>query len=181
MPWLPTSNRIATRLGLTIGGGGAGWLTTLTVLHKPSTAAIVAAAVIAALVANAAESACKALPEIIKASGEAMVQIIEATAEAWTRIMRTRTRNQLLRAATDPAKTPQVLQIMEQLVVEPDLSTGRRLNDAALVRHARFLASRAKNVGTKPDSDPRKPPNDPRKPRGGPSDNVFPSTRPNRC
>jgi len=175
MPWPSTSNRTATRLGLTIGGGGAGSLTTLTVLHKPSTAAIAAAAVIAALAANAAESACKALPEIIKASGEAIAQIIEAAAEARTRIMRTRTRNQLLRAAIDPAKTPQVVQIMDQLVVEPDLSAGRRLNDAALVKHARFLvASRARNAGTKPDSDPRKPPNDPGKPRGGPGDNVFP-------
>jgi hypothetical protein len=175
MPRPSTSDRIATRLGLTMGGGGAGWLTTLAVLHKPSTAAAAAAAVVAALAANAAESACKALPEIIKASGEATVQIIQAATEAWTRITRTRTRNQLLRAAINPAKTPQVIQIFDQLVIETDFSAGPRLNDAELVRHARFLvASRAKNTGGKPDSDPKEPPNDPQKPRSGPSDNVFP-------
>lgn len=175
MPWPSTSDRLATRVGLTISGGGAGWLTALAVIHKPSTAAIAVAAVIAALIANVAESAGRALPEIIKASGQAMVQIIEAAAEAWTWIMRTRTRNKLLRAAIDPAKAPQAIQLLTQLVVEPDLPAGRRLNDAALVRHARFLVtSRARNVGRKPSSDPRKPRNSSGKPRSGPSDNVFP-------
>ena len=103
------------------------------------------------------------------------MKIIGAAADAWTWIMRTRMRNRLLRAAIDPAKTPQVVQILTELVVEIDLPAGRRLDSAALVRHARFLvASRTKNVGRRPDSDPRKPRNSPRKPGNEPGSNVVP-------
>ena len=55
MPWPSTPNRIATRIGLTIGGGSAGWLTTLLVIHKRDMAVIALVAVIVALAVNAIE------------------------------------------------------------------------------------------------------------------------------
>jgi hypothetical protein len=175
MPSPSTPTRIATHIGLTIGGGSAGWLTTLAVVHKPQLAAIAAGTVIAAVVANLAESACRMLPEIIKAAAQATVDVIGAAAEALALIMRTRTRNRLLRAGIDAEKTSQALDMLAQQAADADLPEGRRVNDAALVSLVRFLVnSRARGGGGKPRSDPRKPRNDPPNPKNGTRDNVIP-------
>ena len=70
---LPSVRRrdIATRVGLTIGGGGAGWLGAIAVIHQPGAAAVAAVAVAAALATSIAEVIFTSLPEIIKARGEA--------------------------------------------------------------------------------------------------------------
>lgn len=68
---LPSVRRrdIATRVGLTIGGGGAGWLGAIAVIHQPDTAAVAAVVVAAALATSVTEVIFTSLPEIIKARG----------------------------------------------------------------------------------------------------------------
>jgi hypothetical protein len=152
-----------------------GWLTTLAVVHKPDGVAIAVGTVVAAVLANLVESVSRALPEIIKAAAQATVDVIGAVAKALALIMRTRTRNRLLRAGIDPEKTSQVFDMLSQQPVDVDSPAGRRISDAALVGLAIFLVnSRVKSVRGKPRSDPTKPRNDPSKPKNDKGGNVIP-------
>jgi hypothetical protein len=163
---------IASRIGLTIGGGSAVWLATLAVVHKPTMTTIGAAAVAVAVAVNAVEAIFKALPEIIKAISACKVAHINAKAEAKTMVMRTQTRTALAQAGIEPGKLVQAAEMLRLLPIDPDLPQGRRLNDQAL---ARLLApSRAKSISKKSANDPKNPDNTPRKPSDGGDSKVVP-------
>jgi hypothetical protein len=130
-------------IGFTIGGGGAGWLGAVAVIHKPSAAIIGVTAVIAALAANLIESICKSLPEIIKAkgdretarikaSGETAAHMIKEVSEAQALIMRTRTRTMLLQAGVQSGLSSQAAEMLRQQSLDVDLPRGRRFSDEAL-------------------------------------------------
>lgn len=165
---LPSVRRrdIATRVGLTIGGGGAGWLGAIAVIHQPGTAAVAAVVVAAALATSVAEVIFTSLPEIIKARGEAKKEIIRETAEAKAILMRAETRTALLRAGVEPGKAAQADDMLRRQAIDTDLPEGRRLNDEALVRL--LTAPRTRKTGTRPDNGPKKPDN------GSSRGNVFP-------
>jgi hypothetical protein len=152
MPSPSTTRRsIAARIGLTLGGGGsAGWLGALAVSHKPSIAATATAASIAALAVI-----CTALPEIIRARGEAKSQAIRDTAEAQALIMRTEKRMALLQAGIEAGKTAPAAEMLRQQAIDTDLPPGRRLNDEALLKlHS---VPRTRSPGRKPGNGPGKP------------------------
>ena len=87
MPRLPGSERsLAARVGLTLGGGGAGWFGALAIMHRPSTAAIGVAVAACALAANSIRSICESLPKIIEAKGVRDVERIRAVGEATAHI-----------------------------------------------------------------------------------------------
>ena len=170
---LPSVRRrdIATRIGLTIGGGGAGWLGALTVAHRPDAAVVAAAVVAAALATSVTEVIFTSLPEIIKARGKAKKEIIRETAEAKATLMRTETRTALLRAGLEPGKAAQADEMLRRQPIDADLPEGRRLNDEALARL--LTTSRSRRTGTRPGNGPKKPDN------GSSRGNVFP-IRPER-
>jgi hypothetical protein len=166
----------ATRIGLTIGGltlggGGAGWLVTLAVAHKPSTTVIAAVAITAALAANTGVLLCKTLPEIIRAISYRETARIRATAEAETMIMRVRVRTELAQAGIEPDKSVMAIEMLRFLALDPDMSPdGRRLNDNVL---AKLLVPRPRSIAHKPSTGPERP-DDPKKLRKGDSSNVIP-------
>jgi hypothetical protein len=161
MPSPSTTRRsIATRVGLTLGGGSAGWLGALAASHEPATAATAAAAGIAALAVI-----CTALPEIIRSRGEAKSSTIRETAEAQALLMRTETRTALLRAGLSAGTTPQALDMLRQGAIDTDLPQGRRLNDEALAKL---------HTVPRPRSPGKKPGNGPTRPDRGSKGNVVP-------
>lgn len=161
-----TRRDIATRLSLTLGGGGAGCLGVLAVIHKPSTAIIAIAGGIAVLAVNIIEIICKSLPEIIKTRGEAKRNLIKETAEAKALLMRTQTRMKLLEAGLDPDKTASAADMLRQQAIDTDLPRERRMGDDVLAKlHA---APRTRNPDRKPHNGPRNPGN------GSSKKNVYP-------
>jgi hypothetical protein len=176
---------IATRIALALGGGGAGWLGTLAFAHKPSTTALAAAAAGAALIINAASSAGRALPEIIRALGDRKTARIRATADAQTQVLRAQARIQLAQAGIDPEKFPQAAEMVRLLAIDPDMPPdGRRLNDDSLARL--LTPPRPRSTSTKPPNAPRRPGNgpgrpghDPKRSGNGDGSNVLP-LRPDR-
>lgn len=160
MPTPSTARRnIATRIGLTLGGGSAGWLGALAVSHKPTIATAAAAGVAALAVI------CTALPEIIRARGETKSQIIKDTADAQALIIRTQTRMDLLQAGMETGQTGPAAEMLHQQAIDTDLPPGRRLNDEALLKL--HTAPRTRSPRRKPGSGPGKPDK-------GSKGNVFP-------
>ncbi len=177
-PSTPASPQtFASRIGLTVCGGGAGWLATLAFAHKPSTTALAAVAAGVALAVNAGASICKALPEIIRALSDRNTARIMATAEAEILVMRARARIEFARAGLEPDKFVQAAEMLRLLSIDPDMSPdGRRLNDHDL---ARLLAApRSRSISTKPRSGPGRPGGGPGRPGKGDGGNVIP-IRPN--
>jgi hypothetical protein len=139
MSWRPKSvTSLASRAGLTVGGGGAGLAGALVIGHKPGAVPAVAAVIITALIthglARVIESLYKRRPEIIKARGEARAMRITARSEAEALIIRTQARRDLLRAGIEADKPEQIAEMLRQQSLGADLPAGRRLNDAALAR-----------------------------------------------
>ena len=167
----------ASRIGLTVGGGGAGWLGILAFAHKPSMTALAAVAAGVALAVNAGASICKAFPEIIRALSDRKTARIRATVEAEILVMRVRARIELARAGLEPDKFAQAAEMLRLLSIDPDMSPdGRRLNDHDL---ARLLAApRSRSISTKPRSGPGRPGSSPSRPGKGGGSNVLP-IRPN--
>lgn len=168
----------ATRIGLaisglTVGGGGAGWLVTLAVVHKPSMTAIATIAVAVAVAANTGVLIVKALPAIINALSNRETARIHAKAEAETMTMRVRTRTELAKAALKPGNLAPATEMIRLLALDPDIPPdGRRLNDEALARL--LTVQRARNTGGKPRTGPKTPGNRPPRPRDDGDGTVVP-------
>jgi len=163
-PSLPaTFGSIATRVGLTAGGGGAGSLATLALVHNPSTTAVAAAAVIAALAANAAESTCKALPAIITATSNLQTARLRARADAEATVTLATVRADLARAGMEPGKAAQAAEMLRVLCMNPDLAKDRRPADETLVKLQ--SASRSRNTGGESGTGPKNTGNGPRRPK----------------
>lgn len=158
-----TLGSIATRIGLTVGGGGAGTLATLALMHRPGTTAIAAAAVTVAFAANVAESACKALPGIIAAISDLLTARIRARADAKATIILATTRAELARAGLDPGKTVQAAEMQRLLSVNPDLPKGRRPTDETLIKLQG--THRTRNSSSESGTGPDTPGNGSRKPK----------------
>jgi hypothetical protein len=160
-----------TVVGLTLGGGSAGWLVTHVVVHKPGVSAAAAVAAIVALVVNAGALICKTLPEIIKARSDRETARIRATAEAQTMVMRAQMRTALAQVGIEPGKQAPAAEMMRLLAIDPDMSPdGHRLNDDALARL--LSASRARSIGRRPG--PRRPGNGPKQQDEGEGGKVIP-------
>jgi hypothetical protein len=184
MPSPSTSYRnTATRVslavgGLTLGGGGAGWLVMHAVVHKPSMTAAAAVAATVALAANAGALICRTLPEIIKARSDRETARIRATAEAQTMVMRAQVRTALAQAGIEPGNQAPAAEMMRLLAIDPDMSPdGHRLNDDALARL--LSAPRPRSIGRKPGRGPRKPGGGPKEPNKEDGGKVIP-LRPDR-
>jgi hypothetical protein len=168
-PSTPASRHTpATRIGLavgglTVGGGGAGWLVTLAVVHKPSTIAVAAIAATVALAANAGVLIVNTLPAIIAALGNRETARIQAKAEAQTMTMRVQTRTELAKAALKPGNLTPATEMLRLLALDPDMPPdGRRINDEAL---SRLLAGQKPRItGGKPSNGPSNPGSGPRRP-----------------
>src|ERR1700678_2371088 len=96
---------ILTRAGLTVGGGGAGSLATLALMHRPDATAIAAGAAIAALAANVPEAAGNAPPGVITAISNLLTGCIRARADAKSTNINAATRAKIAEAGLDPSKT----------------------------------------------------------------------------
>jgi hypothetical protein len=168
----PASYRgLATRIGLTLGGGGLGSLATLAFVHRPSMTAVAAAAAIVALAANAIESAGKALPEIISAISSLIIGCTRARADAKATLIRAKVRAEIARAGMEPGKSVPAAEMMRQLSIDTDLPEDRRPSDETLTK---LLApSRARNTSRKSGSGPETPGSGSRRPRAN-SDKVIP-------
>lgn len=163
-PSLPASaGSTVTRIALTAGGGGAGSLAALALVHKPGTTAVAAAAVSVALAANAADSATKALPAIIEAVGNLLTARIRAKADAKATIILAKTRDELARAGLDSGKTAQAAEMQRCLTSNPDLPKDRRPTDETLIKlHG---APRTRTSTSEPGTGPDTPGNGPRSPK----------------
>jgi hypothetical protein len=150
----PAVGSIAPKIGLTVGGGGAGSLAALALVHKPGTTAIAAAGVGVAFAANAAESASRSLPTIIDAISNLLTARIRARADAKATIILVTVRAELARAGLDPGKSIQAAEMQRALGMNPDLPGDRRPSDEAFIKL--YGAARARNItsesGTSPDS-----------------------------
>jgi hypothetical protein len=125
---------ILTRAGLTVGGGGAGSLATLALIHRPDTTAIAAGAAIAALAANVAESAGNALPGVISAISNLLTGCIRARADAKSTNINAATRAKIAEAGLDPSKTASAAEMLRAMSGNPDLPKDRRPTDETLVK-----------------------------------------------
>jgi hypothetical protein len=147
-------SRLAGRLGLTAGGGGAGLAGGLAVTHNPSVAVATAAILAAALsLPRVVESVYKRRPAILKAKGDAKVARIKAASEARALTTRTNMRAKLLLAGLDPDKADQAAEMLRQQSIDADLPEGRRLNDEPLAKL--LTAPKTKSSGREPDSGPK--------------------------
>lgn len=153
----------AARIGLTVGGGGAGSLATLALVHMPSTTEIAAAAVSVALAANAGDSAARALPAIIEAVSNLLTARIRAKADAEATIILAHSRDDLARAGLDPAKTAQAAEMQRCMTANPDLPQDRRPSDETLIKLQG--ASRARNNTSEPGTGPGTPGNGQKNPK----------------
>jgi len=169
MSWPSASiGKVAGRLVLAGGGGGAGLLGLLATIRNPGTTLAIAVVFAAALISNAiakvTDSIYRHRPEIIKELGEreanlvaaqsnAMVQIIRATSEADALMQRTYVRRELLEAGILPGGSDRVIELLRQQPIDADLPEDRRLDNEAL---AKLLAA------PKPTATSRHPGNGPR-------------------
>jgi hypothetical protein len=153
-PQLPAAlGSIATRIGLTVGGGGAGTLAMLALTHKPGTTAIAAGAATVAFAANVAESAGKALPGIIAAISNLLTARIRARADARATVILATTRAELAKAGLDPGKAAQAAEMQRLLSLNPDLPKDRRPADGTLIKlHGARRASGARRQRRAPDA-----------------------------
>ena len=146
---------ILTRVGLTVGGGGAGSLATLAVIHRPDTTAIAAGAAIAALAANVAESAGNALPGIITAISNLLTGCIRARADAKSTNINAATRAKIAEAGLDPSKTASAAEMLRAMSGNPDLPKNRRPTDETLIKLQG--AHRTRSSTGEPSTDPGTP------------------------
>jgi hypothetical protein len=164
-PRLPsTLGSIATRIGVAAGGGGAGTLVTLALVHRPTTTAIAAGAATAAIAAHASESACKALPAIITAISNLLTARTRTRADAKATIILARTRADLAKAGLDPGQTAAAAEMQRLLIMNPDLPKDRRPTDETLLKLQ--ATHRARNSTTETGAGPDSPGNGPRTPQG---------------
>jgi hypothetical protein len=164
-----SNHPIGSRIALTVGGGSAGWLGTLALIHKPGSAVLAAASVSAALALNAVAWVGHVLPEIIRALGDYK----KASAEAKVLRLRAKARIKLAMEGTDPEIFPQAAEMLKLLSIDPDMAPdGRRLPDGVLARL--LTAARPKTISTKPRGGPRRPRGSPDKPDDTSGNNVAP-------
>jgi hypothetical protein len=156
----PALGNIATRIGLTIGGGGAGTLAALALIHNPGTTELAAGAATMVFAAHAAESASKTLPSIIAAVSNLLVARIRAKADGKATIIIATTRAELARAGLDPSHTAQAAEMQRLLSVNPDLPKDRRPTDETLVKLQG--GHRVRNNSSEPGTGPYTPGNGPR-------------------
>jgi glycine/D-amino acid oxidase-like deaminating enzyme len=163
-PQLPsTLGSIATRIGLTIGGGGAGSLAALALIHRHGTTAVAAGAVTVAFAAHVAESASKTLPAIITAISNLLSARTRARADAKATIILATTRAELAQAGLDPNQTAQAAEMQRQLSANPDLPKDRRPTDETLIKLQG--GHRTRNNSVEPGIGPDTPGNGARTPR----------------
>lgn len=155
---------IPTRVGLTVGGGGAGSLATLALIHKPDTPAIAAGAAIAALAVHAAGSVSNALPGIIAATGNLLTGCIRARADAKSTNTGARTRAQIALSGLDPSKTASAAEMLRAMSGNPDLPKARRPTDETLVKL--YGPHRTRNSTTEQNTGPDVPRQQPAAPKG---------------
>jgi hypothetical protein len=160
-PQLPSAlGSIATRIGLTVGGGGAGTLATLALIHRPDTTAIATGTATAAFAAHVTKSASKTLPGIITAISNLLTARIRARADAKATIILATTRAELARAGLDPSKTAQAAEMQRLLSINPDLPKDRRPTDETLIKLQG--GHRTRNNSSEPGAGPDTPGNGPR-------------------
>lgn len=154
---------IATRIGLTIGGGSAGTFAVLAFAHRPGMAVLAAAAAGTAIIANAIESICRVLPDTINAIRDLLTARTRARADAKKTIMMTKLRAELARSGIDSSKTAQAAEMLWFLAIDPDMPEDRRLNDEMLSKHMGTFWPR--NNSRKLGSGPENPGNGSKRPR----------------
>jgi hypothetical protein len=174
-PRLPSAlGSLATRIGLTVGGGGgAGTLAALALMHRPGTTVLAAGAATAALAAHAAESASKTLPGIITAISNLLTARTRARADAKATIILATTRADLARAGLDPSQTAQAAEMQRWLSANPDMPKDRRPTDETLIKLQGGRHRARNNSSSEPGTNPDTPRNGPRTPRATTS-NVVP-------
>jgi hypothetical protein len=124
--------RPARSVGLTLGSGGAGLLSVLLAVHRPTTALDAVAFTAAALLANGIASVVESIYQyrvgIIKARGDAQVERIKAESQAKAMLMRTEARVRLLDAGLDPQLHELAIALLRQQSLDATMSDGPRLD-----------------------------------------------------